>query len=137
MIETPPVASPPDAGRVTRRAASTESAPSLCGADARGGTSTSSCTTQHRMAGNSADPLQTLSAALAVTADSKEQADLLTTLRESLEAHPGPIPILCTTLIKTVSGAGDSLLKRWVIDLLHFAICRSGLSIDARTQRAC
>ncbi|TFY68492.1 hypothetical protein EVJ58_g962 [Rhodofomes roseus] len=88
------------------------------------------------MAGNPVDPLQTLSAALAVPADSKEQADLLATLRESLEAHPGPIPILCTTLIKTVSGAGDSLLKRWVIDLLHFAICRSSLSIDARTQLA-
>ncbi|KZT65655.1 hypothetical protein DAEQUDRAFT_696939 [Daedalea quercina L-15889] len=88
------------------------------------------------MAGNPVDPLQTLSAALAVPADSKEQADLLATLRESLEAHPGPIPILCTTLIKTVSGAGDSLLKRWVIDLLYFAICRSSLSIDARTQLA-
>ena len=82
------------------------------------------------------DPLQQLSAALAVSADSKEQADLLAALRDSLEAHPNPIPILCTTLIKTVSGAGDSLLKRWVLDLLHFAICRSSLSLEARTQRA-
>ncbi|KZT10059.1 uncharacterized protein LAESUDRAFT_673791 [Laetiporus sulphureus 93-53] len=88
------------------------------------------------MASNPIDPLQALSAALAVAADSKEQADLLGTLRESLEAHPGPIPVLCTTLIKTVSGAGDSLLKRWVIDLLHFAICRSNLSVEARTQLA-
>ena len=87
------------------------------------------------MASNPVDPLQQLSAALAVPADSKEQADLLAALRESLEAHPNPIPILCTTLIKTVSGAGDSLLKRWVLDLLHFAICRSSLSLDARTQR--
>ncbi|KAL4250329.1 hypothetical protein ABKN59_005891 [Abortiporus biennis] len=82
------------------------------------------------------DPLQALSAALAVPADSKEQAELLAALRESLEAHPGPIPILCTTLLKTVSAAGDSLLKRWVLDLLHFAICRSTLSIEARTQLA-
>lgn len=89
------------------------------------------------MASNSVEPLQTLSAALAVPPDSKEQAELLAALRESLEAHPNPIPILCTTLIKTVSGAGDSLLKRWVLDLLHFAICRSTLSLDARTQRAC
>ena len=88
------------------------------------------------MASNPVDPLQQLSAALAAPADSKEQADLLATLRESLEAYPNPIPILCTTLIKTVSGAGDSLLKRWVLDLLHFAICRSSLSLDARTQRA-
>ncbi|KAH7927832.1 hypothetical protein BV22DRAFT_1031314 [Leucogyrophana mollusca] len=88
------------------------------------------------MAGNPVDPLQILSAALAVPPDSKEQADLLATLRESLEAHPNPIPILCTTLIKTVSGAGDSLLKRWVLDLLHFAICRSTLSLEVRTQLA-
>lgn len=83
------------------------------------------------------DPLQTLSAALAAPADSKEQADLLASLRESLEAHPNPIPILCNTLIKTVAGPGDSLLKRWVLDLLHFAICRSSLSLEARTQCAC
>ncbi|KAG1746647.1 Symplekin tight junction protein C terminal-domain-containing protein [Suillus paluster] len=88
------------------------------------------------MAGNPVDPLQTLSAALAVPADSKEQADILATLRESLEAHPNPIPILCTTLIKTVSSAGDSLLKRWVLDLLHFAISRSNLSTEVRTQLA-
>ncbi|CCM02435.1 uncharacterized protein FIBRA_04534 [Fibroporia radiculosa] len=88
------------------------------------------------MASNPVDPLQTLSAALAVPPDSKEQGELLATLRDSLEAHPGPIPILCTTLVKTVSGAGDSLLKRWVLDLLHFAICRSALSLEVRTQLA-
>jgi len=93
------------------------------------------CVLTIAMAGNPIDPLQALSAALAVPADSKEQADLLATLRESLEAHPAPIPILCTTLIKTVSGAGDSLLKRWVLDLLHFAIARSPLSQEVRSQR--
>ncbi|OCH93643.1 hypothetical protein OBBRIDRAFT_885314 [Obba rivulosa] len=88
------------------------------------------------MAAEPVDPLQQLAAALAVPPDSKEQADLLATLRESLEAHPSPIPILCTTLIKTVAGAGDSLLKRWVLDLLHYAICRSSLTVEARTQLA-
>ena len=86
------------------------------------------------MAGNPVDPLQTLQAALSVQANSKEQADLLATLRESLENHPAPIPILVGTLIGIVVNAGDSLLKRWVIDLLHFAICRSSLSLEQRTQ---
>ena len=81
------------------------------------------------------DPLQTLSAALAAPSDSKEQADVLSTLREHLEAHPSPIPVLCGTLISTLSNAGDSVLKRWVLDLLHFAICRANLSVEARTQR--
>lgn len=89
-----------------------------------------------QMAGNPVDPLQTLQAALSVQANSKEQADLLATLRESLENHPAPIPILVGTLIGIVVNAGDSLLKRWVIDLLHFAICRSSLSLEQRTQMA-
>lgn len=88
------------------------------------------------MANEPIDPLHALSQALSVPADSKEQADLLSSLRESLEAHPSPIPILCTSLIKTVSNAGDTLLKRWVLDLLHFAIARSTLSVDVRTQCA-
>ena len=87
------------------------------------------------MAAAVVDPLQTLSAALAAPPDSREQADLLTTLRESLEARPQPIPILCTTLLKNVTGPNDSLLKRWVLDLLHFAICRSSLNIEVRTNR--
>lgn len=90
-----------------------------------------------RMSNNPIDPLQALSAALAAPSDSKEQSDLLNALRENLEAFPNPIPILCATLISTVSGAGESLLKRWVLDLMHFALCRSSLSLDARTQRLC
>ena len=86
------------------------------------------------MASNPVDPLQTLQAALSAQANSQEQADLLATLRESLEIHPAPIPILAQTLINVVVNAGDSLLKRWVLDLFHFAICRSSLTLDQRTQ---
>lgn len=81
------------------------------------------------------DPLQTLSAALAVPADSPEQATLLASLRETLELQQHRVPILCTTLITVISNAGDSLLKRWVLDLLHFALARSSLPSETRTQR--
>jgi symplekin len=84
----------------------------------------------------SKDPLQALTAALSVPADSKEQADLLAALRETLEAQPHPIPILCQTLLKTAAGSNDSLLRRWVLELLHFGIARAPLSVDARTNRA-
>ena len=87
-----------------------------------------------KMASNPVDPLQTLQAALTATANSKEQADLLATLRESLESHPKPIPILLQTLINNLVNAGDSLLKRWVLDLFHYAICRSSLTLDQKTQ---
>ncbi|KAH6916084.1 Symplekin tight junction protein C terminal-domain-containing protein [Coprinopsis sp. MPI-PUGE-AT-0042] len=86
------------------------------------------------MASAPVDPLQTLQAALSVQANSKEQADLLATLRESLEARPAPIPILVDTLIGIAVNAGDSLLKRWILDLLQFAICRSNLTLEQRTQ---
>ena len=82
------------------------------------------------------DPLQALTAALSVPADSKEQANLLTALRETLEAQPHPIPILCNTLLKTAAASNDSLLRRWVLDLLHFGIARAPLAVDARTNRA-
>jgi hypothetical protein len=100
----------------------------------RGGVAESSKTARN-MASVPFDPLKALSAALAAPADSKEQADALGSLREHLEAHPSPIPVICTTLISTLSNAGDSVLRRWVLDLLHFAICRANLSVDARTQR--
>ncbi|KAK7030720.1 mitogen-activated protein kinase [Favolaschia claudopus] len=82
------------------------------------------------------DPLQTLQAALTVQPNSQEQADILALLREGLEQHPAPIVVLAGTLIGFVVNAGDSLLKTWVIDLLHFAICRAPLSIEQRTQLA-
>ncbi|KAJ7281804.1 Symplekin tight junction protein C terminal-domain-containing protein [Mycena rebaudengoi] len=84
----------------------------------------------------SVDPLQTLQAALTVQANSKEQADILASLREALELQPAPITVLVGALIGFVVNAGDSLLKTWVLDLLHFAICRAALSLEQRTQLA-
>jgi symplekin len=89
------------------------------------------------MASSPVDPLQTLQAALTAQANSKEQADLLAVLRESLENHPKPIPILLQTLINNLVNAGDSLFKRWVLDLFHYAICRSSLTLDQKTHSSC
>ncbi|XP_006461965.1 hypothetical protein AGABI2DRAFT_206048, partial [Agaricus bisporus var. bisporus H97] len=86
------------------------------------------------MATNQVDPLQLLQAALTAPENTTEQANLLVALREALELHPAPIPILVHTLIGKVVNSGDSLLKRWVLDLLHFALGRSSLSIEQRTQ---
>ncbi|KAJ7180551.1 Symplekin tight junction protein C terminal-domain-containing protein [Mycena filopes] len=88
------------------------------------------------MASNPVDVLQTLQAALTVTPNSKEQADILASLREALERVPATITALVGTLLGFVVNAGDSLLKTWVIDLLHFAICRAPLSLEQRTQLA-
>lgn len=82
------------------------------------------------------DPLQTLQKAYAVPPDSKEQEDLLAQLRESLESNPSFVPLLCSSLIRTVTGAQDSILKRWTLDLLHYAISRANLPVEKRTERA-
>lgn len=87
------------------------------------------------MATHSGDPLQVLQAALHAQTDSQEQADLLATVRQFLEANPSTIPIFCSTIIQRVIGAPDTLLKRWLLDLLHFGMIRSSLSLEARTQR--
>lgn len=89
------------------------------------------------MASAPLEPLQALHAAMNLQQNSKEQADILTQLREFLETHPNPIPILVSTFLGTVVNAADSLFKKWVIDLLHFGICRSTLSLDQRTQSQC
>ncbi|KAJ4473814.1 Symplekin tight junction protein C terminal-domain-containing protein [Lentinula aciculospora] len=86
------------------------------------------------MASNPVDPLQTLQAALNTEPNSKEQAEILATLRESLEVQPAPIRVLVPILISKVVNAGDSLLKSWVIDLFHYGLCRSSLSLDVKTQ---
>ncbi len=82
------------------------------------------------------DPLQALQAAYSVPADSKEQADLLTSLREHLETNPSFIPVLCSSLVRAVSGASDSLLKSWTLDLLHYGLSRANLPIEKRAERA-
>lgn len=82
------------------------------------------------------DPLQALQAAYAEQADSDEQADRLSQLREYLEENPNYIPVLCSSLIRGIPGAQDSLVRRWTLDLLHFGISRASLPIEKRTERA-
>ncbi|KAE9401084.1 hypothetical protein BT96DRAFT_919061 [Gymnopus androsaceus JB14] len=86
------------------------------------------------MSSNPVDPLQTLQAALNTEPNSKEQAELLASLRESLELQPALIGLLVPILISKIVSAADSLLKTWVIDLFHYGLCRSSLSLDAKTQ---
>ncbi|KIY64034.1 hypothetical protein CYLTODRAFT_402460 [Cylindrobasidium torrendii FP15055 ss-10] len=80
------------------------------------------------------DPLQTLKAALSAPTDSPEQAERLGDVRRLLESKPALIRTLVGVLIGTVVKAADSLVKRWLVDLIHYALCRSSLSPDEKTQ---
>jgi symplekin len=82
------------------------------------------------------DPLQTLATALVLPSDSKEQADILVGLREHLEIQPAAIPVLCVTLLGNVLNTDDTPFKRWILDLFNYAISRSTLTIEVKTDCA-
>lgn len=81
------------------------------------------------------DPLDVLKKALSSPAGSDDQRTVLAQLRAQLEMQPALIHPLCTMLVSTIVTASDSLMKLWVLDLLHFALSRSTLGVDAKAQR--
>ena len=80
------------------------------------------------------DPLEQMGAVVNAPANSKEQADMLAALRDSLENHP-TLATVCSGFALGILAGPDSLLRRWALDLVHFAIAKSALSTDARTKR--
>ncbi|KAG9035999.1 hypothetical protein FRB95_009999 [Tulasnella sp. JGI-2019a] len=82
------------------------------------------------------DPIQVLTHALSLPADSPEQSALFSQLREHLESQPASIPVLCTTLLANVVSPKDSAFKLWLIDLLQFALSRSSLPVDTKALLA-
>ena len=82
------------------------------------------------------DPLEQMGAAVNAPANSQEQADMLAALRDSLENSPS-LATVCSSFACGFLAGPDSLLRRWALDLVHFAICKSALSTDARTKLAC
>ncbi|KZV93110.1 hypothetical protein EXIGLDRAFT_674317 [Exidia glandulosa HHB12029] len=82
------------------------------------------------------DPLEVLKRALSAPQGSDDQRNVLGQLRAQLELQPGLIHPLCTMLVPTIAHAADSLMKHWVLDLLHYALSRSSLPVDAKSQLA-
>ena len=80
------------------------------------------------------DPLEQMGAVVNAPANSKEQADMLDALRDSIENHP-TLATVCSGFALGILAGPDSLLRRWALDLVHFAIAKSALSTDARTKR--
>jgi symplekin len=82
------------------------------------------------------DPLHALQAALQAPAGTAAQAAQLAALRAALEAAPGRIPLLAGPLIgRELRPGADSLLRRWVLDLIAFGLSRAPLAAEPRVQR--
>ena len=80
------------------------------------------------------DPLQALSAALALTSESSAQADALVLAGKRFEEHPEKLPELCGRLLPMVVDGGETLLRSWTLDMIALAVGRSSLQIDAKSQ---
>ncbi|EJU03654.1 hypothetical protein DACRYDRAFT_21169 [Dacryopinax primogenitus] len=80
------------------------------------------------------DPLQLLSSALSAPADSAEQGERLVQLRVVLENNrPSLIPIMISNLLPTTAMSVDSVLKRWLLDLVLYALGSQALDYNTRT----
>ncbi|KZT59495.1 hypothetical protein CALCODRAFT_430835 [Calocera cornea HHB12733] len=83
---------------------------------------------------NASDPLQLLSSALSAPADSPLQAERLSELRVVLEKkQPSLIPIMISNLLPTTALSLDSVLKRWLLDLVLYALGSQTLDYGTRT----
>lgn len=87
------------------------------------------------------DPYTALSTALALPADSTAQAEALQTANDVLQGRPELIELICVPLLDaiqagTASQTKDSIVKKWVLELLAFALGRSSLLLEAKSSIA-
>lgn len=81
-----------------------------------------------------ADPLGMLQAALVAEPNTKIQAEHLDTLRKSLERNIAPIKVMASLLTTKTLNSDQWLLKSWVLDVFHYALAQSALSIEDKTH---
>ncbi|ORX39335.1 Symplekin tight junction protein C terminal-domain-containing protein [Kockovaella imperatae] len=83
-----------------------------------------------------ADPVQALTAALALPSESAAQAEALFVAGRRFEEHPEKLPDLCGRLLPMVVDGGETLLRSWTLDMIALAVGRSSLQVDAKSQVA-
>lgn len=88
------------------------------------------------------DPYTALSKALALPAESAEQADALQIANDVLQGRPELIELICVPLLEAIQTGAvnpqtrDSIVKKWVLELLAFALGRSSLPLEAKASIA-
>lgn len=79
------------------------------------------------------------SQALSSPAESEQQANILTEVKQAIEAEPSFLPVLYSTIL-SVAGRAGPLLKRWIADIVEFTVARlavlpSPISPEQRAHR--
>jgi len=80
------------------------------------------------------DPVQALGIALSLPAESSEQASALQTASSRFEANPRKLPELCSQLLPMVVEGGESLLRRWTLEMVGLAVGRGELVDEVKIE---
>jgi symplekin len=78
------------------------------------------------------DPITALSTALALPAESPEQALAFQAVSQRFEANPEKLPKLCVQLLPMVVDGGESLLRSWTLEMVGLAVGRGQLGEEIK-----
>lgn len=80
------------------------------------------------------DPLTAFSNAVALPAESPAQAEGLVKAGQRFEDVPDRLPELCAQLLPMVVDGGDTLLRKWTLEMVLLAVGRSRLVGEVKVQ---
>ncbi|WVQ92978.1 hypothetical protein IAU59_000040 [Kwoniella sp. CBS 9459] len=82
------------------------------------------------------NPLDALTAALALPPESQAQQDGLLEAANRFESNPDKLPELVPQLLGLILNGGDTMLRFWTLDMISLAVGRSGLKLDIKLHVA-
>ncbi|OCF38295.1 hypothetical protein I317_07947 [Kwoniella heveanensis CBS 569] len=83
---------------------------------------------------NTSNPLDALTAALALPPESQAQQDGLLEAAKRFEINPDKLPELVPQLLGLILNGGDTMLRFWTLDMISLAVGRSGLKLDVKVH---
>ncbi len=87
------------------------------------------------------DPLAALTTSLSLPADSPSQASSFLTASQAFESAPQNIQAVIIPVLNQVmegeSGKKDTLLKRWLLEMVGYGMGRSELSMEGKVSSEC
>ncbi|WVF65302.1 hypothetical protein IAT40_000026 [Kwoniella sp. CBS 6097] len=101
-----------------------------------GSSSSSSNSLATAQANTNSNPLDALTAALALPPESEAQQDGLLEAAKRFESNPEKLPELVPQLLGLILNGGDTMLRFWTLDMISLAVGRSGLKLDIKLHVA-
>lgn len=80
------------------------------------------------------DPITAFSDAVALPAESAAQADALVLAATRFEDVPDKLPVLLEQLLPMVVNGGDTLIRKWTLEMVLMVVGRSRLGGEVKVQ---